>query len=106
MAQNDSEKKTYTKDMLIKIVSKDCMIDRRTVKKVYESLESNIANILSDADESNNMSIRLFEGISLNSTYIPEHDKVNNLTGNVVTVAGKIKPKAHVTESYAKKLNS
>lgn len=41
MAKNDDKKVTYTKDMLIKAVAKDCRIDKNTVKGVYESLEEN-----------------------------------------------------------------
>ena len=105
MAKNDSEKKTYSKDMLIKIIARECRIDRHVVRKIYESLENNIASILSEADAYNNVAIRLFEGIVLNGVYIPEHDKTNNLTGETITVDEKIKPKFHITESYIKKLN-
>lgn len=105
MAKNDSEKKTYTKDMLIKIIARECRIDRHVVRKIYESLENNIASILSETDASGNVAIRLFEGVVLNGVYVPEHDKTNNLTGEMITVDGKIKPKFHITESYIKKLN-
>ena len=74
MAKNDSKKVTYTKDMLIKTVAKDCRIDRNTVKEVYESIEDSVSDALSSANEDNDVSVRLFEGIVLNGVYVPSHD--------------------------------
>ena len=60
MAKNDSKKVTYTKDMLIKTVAKDCRIDRNTVKDVYESIEDSVSDALSSANEDSDVSVRLF----------------------------------------------
>ena len=50
--------------------------------------------------------IKLFEGISLEGTYVPEKTKVNNLTGKEIKVASKIKPKVNITRSFCDKLNA
>lgn len=106
MAKNDSKKVTYTKDMLIKTVAKDCKIDRNTVKDVYESIEDSVSDALSSANEDSDVSVRLFEGIVLNGVYVPSHEKVNNLTGNMIVTKSKIVPKAHITRTYCDKISS
>ena len=106
MAKNDSKKVTYTKDMLIKTVAKDCRIDRNTVKDVYESLEDIVSDALSSANEDSDVSVRLFEGIVLNGVYVPSHEKVNNLTGKTIITKSKIVPKAHITRTYCDNIRS
>ena len=106
MAKNDSKKVTYTKDMLIKTVAKDCRIDRNTVKDVYESIEDSVSDALSSANEDSDVSVRLFEGIVLNGVYVQSHEKVNNLTGKTIITKSKIVPKAHITRTYCDKISS
>lgn len=106
MAKNDDKKVTYTKDMLVKSVAKDCRIDKDTVKIVYNSLEKNVADALSTADENQNVSVRLFEGIVLDGVYVPAHEKLNNLTGEMIIAKSKISPKAHITRTYCDKISS
>ena len=106
MAKNDSKKVTYTKDILIKTVAKDCRIDRNTVKDVYESIEDSVSDALSSANEDSDVSVRLFEGIVLNGVYVPSHEKVNNLTGKTIITKSKIVPKAHITRTYCDKISS
>ena len=100
----NKNKNTYTKDMLIRRISDICGKDMSTIRIVYNTLEETIANLLSSAKFDTDVSIRLFEGITLDSTYIPEKTKINNLTGKVITAASKIKPKANITRNYRNKL--
>lgn len=102
----DKTKHTYTKDMLIRSIADVCHKDIGTIRIFYNALEENVAKILSSATSDNDISIRLFEGITLDSTFIPEKTKVNNLTGNVITSSSKIKPKANITRSYRSKLTT
>lgn len=106
MAKYDDKKVTYTKNMLVKAVAKDCRIDKNTVKSVYESLENNVADALSTANENQNVSVRLFEGIVLDGIYVPAHEKLNNLTGEMIIAKSKISPKAHITRTYCDKISS
>lgn len=95
-----------TKDNLIKDISRQTNKDINDVKNIYNTLEKTIFDILSSVNINGNISIRLFEGISLDGTYIPEKTKQNNLTGKVSLVKSKIKPKFNITRSYCEKLNS
>ena len=102
----DKVKHTYTKDMLIRSIADACHKDMGTVRNFYNVLEENVAKLLSSATPDTDVSIRLFEGITIDSTFVPEKTKVNNLTGNVITSASKIKPKANITRSYCNKLTT
>lgn len=104
----DSERNkiTYTKNMLVRKISEKCRISVKNVSDVYDTLESLIFDILSSADLNTDTSIRLFEGISLESTFTPEKTKVNNLTGETIVTSSKIKPKANITRNYREKLTN
>lgn len=102
----EKNKVTYTKDKLIRKITENCNRDIHTVRTIYNSLEDMIAELLSSASPDTDISVRLFEGITLDSTFIPEKTKINNLTGKVITTISKIKPKANITRNYRDKLTS
>ena len=99
-------KHTFTKDMLIRNIAEMCDENMSTIRNIYNLLEQNVAKLLSSADPNTDISIRLFEGITIDSTFIPEKTKINNLTGQVITATSKIKPKANITRSYCEKLTN
>ena len=106
MENKVKHKNTYTKEMLIRNISEECRRDIGTVRIIYNTMEDKIAQLLSTADDNTDVSVRLFEGISIDSTFIPEKTKVNNLTGKVITTMSKIKPKANITRTYRDKLST
>ena len=79
---------------------------KSVIKNIYSLLEGVIFNSLCYANKKQDVCIRLFEGISLDGTYISEKTKKNNLTGEVNLVESKIKPKFNITRSYCEKLNN
>lgn len=98
--------KVVKKENLIREVAKQTNNNISDVKLIYNALENIIFNTLSSVDKKQDVCIRLFEGISLDGTYIPEKTKKNNLTGEVNLVESKIKPKFNITRSYCEKLNN
>lgn len=98
--------KVVKKENLIREVAKQSNKNISDVKLIYNTLETNIFNILSSVNKKQDVCIKLFEGISLDGKYIPEKTKKNNLTGEVNLVESKIKPKFNITRSYCEKLNS
>ncbi len=98
--------KVVKKENLIREVAKQTNNNISDVKIIYNALEDIIYKILSSVDENEDVCIRLFEGISLDGTYIPEKTKKNNLTGETHFVESKIKPKFNITRSYCEKLNN
>ena len=103
---NGKVNNTYTKEMLMRDIASKCRRDINTVRRIYSALEENIAELLSSASSEVDVSIRLFEGITLDSTYVPEKVKLNNLTGETITAMSKIKPKANITRNYREKLTA
>ena len=99
------EKIKITKESLIKDIAKQTNKNINDVKEIYNALENTIFDILSSVDVNGDISIRLFEGISLDGIYVPEKTKQNNLTGRMSLVESKIKPKFNITRSYCEKLN-
>ncbi len=95
-----------TKENLIKDIAKQTNNNISDVKVFYNALENTIFDILSSVDTNGDVSIRLFEGISLDGTYVSEKTKRNNLTGKLSFVESKIKPKFNITRSYCEKLNN
>lgn len=102
----DKVKNIYTKGMLIRSVAEVCRKDMVTVRSIYNALEENVSKILSSASPEADVSIRLFEGITIDSTFVPEKTKVNNLTGKVIISKSKIKPRANITRNYRDKLTT
>lgn len=100
------EKIKITKENLIKDIAKQTNNNISDVRDVYNTLEKTIFDILSSVEANGDISIRMFEGISLDGIYIPEKTKQNNLTGKTSLVESKIKPKFNITRSYCEKLNS
>ena len=100
------EKIKITKENLIRNIAKETNKNIQDVKDVYNSLENLIYDALSSVGVNRDISIRLFEGISLEGIYVSEKTKKNNLTGEVKRIESKIKPKCNITRSYCEKLNS
>lgn len=78
---------------------------KSVIKNIYNSFEDIIFDSLSSVSEEQDVCIKLFEGVSIDGTYVPEGMKKNNLTGEVAFVESKIKPKFNITRSYCEKLN-
>ena len=102
----EKTKNTYTKEMLIKNIAETTGKNICIVRTIYNTLEQTIVNLLSSADNNTDISLRLFEGVSINSSFVPEKTKVNNLTGDVITTTSKIKPKVNITRYYCDKLTN
>ena len=95
----------FTKECLIKDIAKLTNNNIADVRNIYNALEKDIFDILSSVNKDRDVCIRLFEGISLDGTYMSEKTKKNNLTGEISLVESKIKPKFNITRSYIEKLN-
>lgn len=95
-----------TKENLIKEIAKQVKQSVSDTKDFYNALEDIIFSMLSSVNKEQDVCIKLFEGISLDGTYVPEKTKTNNLTGETNLVSSKIKPKFNITKSYCKKLNN
>lgn len=100
------EKIKITKETLIRDIAKQTNKSINDVRDIYNTLEKTIFDILYSVDVNGDISIKLFEGISLDGVYVTEKTKQNNLTGKMSLVESKIKPKFNITRSYCEKLNN
>ena len=100
----EKEKLTYTKADLIKSIARDCGMEQEEVRMVYESLDQHIVEALISATEDADVVVRLFDGVSLSSTFEPEMERHNNLTGENIISSSKIRPKAKLTRNYRERL--
>ena len=94
----------FTKDRMIKKISAKTGRSFDTVRKFYNALEDSLAEVLSSADENTDVTIKLCEGFTIDSKFVPEKEKLNNLTGKLIKTKEKIKCKANVTRNYCEKL--
>ena len=95
-----------TKENIIRDIARQTNNNICDIKLIYNKLEDIIFDLLSSTNEEQDIVIKLFEGITLNGTYVSGKTKKNNLTGEINFVDSKIKPKFYITRSYCEKLNS
>lgn len=106
MANHTKNTKVYTKAQIIQLIAKRVRIRRSLVQKIYEGFEDEIRELLSSASDESDVSLRLFEGITIDGHYLAPKDKVNNLTGEKIKTMEKIRAKAKITRHYNEKLSS
>lgn len=106
MQNQNKDKKIYNKKILIKKIAKMTGREIRTVRTVYNAMEEVITELLASADVDTDITIRLFEGFTIDSTFIPEQIQTNNLTGKVITALSKIRLKANITRNYRNKVTA
>lgn len=94
-----------SKDELIQAVAEISSVKMSVVKIVMKALEDVIILTLKNANFDKDVSIKLFDGFYIDSTYIPNKQKKNNLTGKLIDVASKIKIKTRITRGYIGKIN-
>ena len=104
MANYTKNTKVYTKAQMIQLIAKRVRIRRSLVQKIYEGFEDEIRELLSSASNDADVSLRLFEGITIDGHYLAPRDKVNNLTGEKIRTTEKIRAKAKITRHYSEKL--
>ena len=95
-----------TKDDLVKSIAKQSGKTQKNVREVINFLEDEIFTILSSANETQNVQIRLFEGINFESEFTPEKQRFNNLNKKVELVGSRIKPKVNISRTYNEKFFS
>mgnify|MGYP001078809167 CR=1 len=103
--KNDKNIEKYSKDELIKTVSDSSGVNVSMVEIVMNSLNDVIIDKLKSADSEKDVSIRIFEGFYIDSVYIPQKTKKNNLTGRLIDVSSRLKIKPKITRGYAEKIN-
>lgn len=92
----------FTQEELIKEISAKENIDIATVRKVFKSMEDSIFTHLSSTTPTDNTTIKLLDGLSLECTYVPEKEIH---TYEHMVCKDKIWAKPKITRYYNRKLN-
>ena len=104
--RNIKETLSVSRDDMINRVSIQTGQKKEIVQDVFDSLEEIIYSLIQRTTDTTNVYIRLFRGLTIKSEYRPEKKKINNLTGDTITVHEGIKPKATFTQWYRDSLSS
>lgn len=93
-----------TQDDLIKEIADKEDIDVTTVREIVKSAENIVFDYLSSTTPSENVIIKILNGLSLESEYVPVHNVNRGIFKNY-DCPEKIKVKAYITKYYKNKLN-
>ena len=110
MGKKDLNKKadriirTFTRDDLLNMISNETGVSQNFARSIYDTMEEKIRFMLSQANEREDVKLKLFEGIALECKFIPEKVRKNNLTGEMITAKSKRKVKGKITKNYLEKL--
>ena len=96
--------RTFTRDDLVNMISGETGVSQNFARSIYDTMEEKIRFMLSQANEHEDVKLKLFEGIALECKFIPEKVRKNNLTGEIITAKSKRKVKGKITKNYLGKL--
>lgn len=101
---NKKTKCVYTKSDIVEIVANDCNKSIAEVRDILSTFENTVAKKLATADLNTDVCVKVFEGVTIDGVFVPEKQKMNNLTGKIITTKNKIKLKANITRNYRNKI--
>ena len=96
--------RTFTRDDLVNMISGETGVSQNFARSIYDTMEEKVRFMLSQANENEDVKLKLFEGIALECKFIPEKVRKNNLTGEIITAKSKRKVKGKITKNYLGKL--
>lgn len=96
--------RTFTRDDLVNMISGETGVSQNFARSIYDTMEEKVRFMLSQANENEDVKLKLFEGIALECKFIPEKVRKNNLTGEMITAKSKRKVKGKITKNYLEKL--
>jgi len=97
--------KIVTRDEVIRFLAQDLGQSIQPMKIRYRLWEDKIRNLLSEANENKDISIHLFDGIKIESKFVPKRERFDTLTGQRKMYDSKIKAKASLSKRYLEKVN-
>lgn len=72
---------------------------------VLDTLAEVVYDYLRNVSETESIMIPLFEGMNITGSFIPEKNKVNNLTGETIITSKKVQPTVKFTRTCIDKLS-
>ena len=96
---------TINKEQVIKEIAKREGIPLSTVQSLYLTLENYIFEMLSSATPTEDVDLKLFNGININCSHKKEKEMKHPETGEAFRTEDKIWAKPKITRYYNRKLN-
>lgn len=90
---------------MIKEVAKREGIPLSTMQSLYWTLENYVFETLSSATSTENIDLKLFNGISIDCSYKNEKEMIHPENGELFVTNAKIWAKPKITRYYNRKLN-
>lgn len=100
------DKLVYNKEMVIEKISESTNIKKEYVRLMYNSFETTVGKLLASTDMFTDVNVKIFDGLVLESKFLPKGTKINNLTGKEIEVQNRAKLKANITNHYKEKISS
>lgn len=104
-ASNKNIKKISRNELVQFATNATPNLDISVINTVLDSVENTIFAIIKNTNYNEDVSIKLFDGLYINSTYSPSERRKNNLTGEIIDTKSKIKVKSKITRTYETKVN-
>lgn len=95
-----------TRENLIREIAHRNKKDIASTREFYDTFENLLFEHLSQVSEEQDVLIKVFNGVSLTGTYVPEYQKMNNNVSDNMMIPSKIKPKFNITRYYRDRLNA
>lgn len=103
--KKSKKSKTHNKESLIKKIADQTGQSIEVVRQIYNTLDTVVFNTLSSVTEEEDVKVKLFNGVTMTSTFVPSKNQMNNLTGQMIQTACKIRPKVTLSRDYKERLN-
>lgn len=96
---------THNRESLIKRIVQQTGRSEDVVRQIYNTLDTVVFDTLASATEDEDVKIKLFNGITMTSSFMPSKHQINNLTGKMIQTACKIRPKVTISRDYRSRMN-
>ena len=100
-----NQKVITRKDLINQIISDfDGRYSKAEITRILDDLEFNIVDQLLQATENHGVQVRLFSGLQLISSYVPEEADKNRF-GQKMTIPARLKAKAKLSRYFVRQFN-
>lgn len=116
MHEQKKQNKVYPKATLIRDVAERCFLSDNPVEKMgvaramrltkamYAALEERVDELLSCSSQDSDVTVKLFEGISIKSIYVPSVIHRSNIDGKAYLQKARIRLRSSFTREFKRKL--
>lgn len=95
----------YNQKEFIRLVAEESDYYQVAIKDVLDDIQSALERLMSESTADEQVSVKLFEGLTLGTKYYPaKKDVMNPRTGEIISSEEHIYPFARYTQGYRRKI--